>query len=389
MTPETFAEKTQGLRQLILKRDERLSSESGRHWSEISVRTYDFGRTERIAAIVGDKLALADLLGLYDRYLARDAPERRKIAAWAHRGNWNRNEDGRIGNNDNENGKINYNANGNRDKKGTGNDNVNGTGNVGANGDRNDNGDGNGNGNGEGIRSGNDDGNGNGKDNGTDTRTEDADNNDNGDDHGIQVSAVVDGKGAIVGGGGGSDGIEIDTKKNATEGSESGSGLGSEPGSGLGLGKKNKEVGELMGSHVPSCTALAPAFESASNGYEHTTGPDSDTGITKNKVGVAKTENSDGSGVGGGEPVTDWDADGDKATRIDSATSVGEVVEPEARREAHGTCDRGRGGRKGRKVRNKRAVVVIEDFDQFRRSMPLFPVLVSPKLDVVVAEEQP
>lgn len=67
----------------MLKRNERLSSETGRHWSEIYRRTYDFGKKERIAACLSE-LTLADVLDFYDQYLALNAPERRKIAGWAH-----------------------------------------------------------------------------------------------------------------------------------------------------------------------------------------------------------------------------------------------------------------------------------------------------------------
>lgn len=67
---------------MILKKDDSLFAETNRYWRAISACTYDFGRTQRIADSLG-KLTLEDVIGFYDRYLAVDGPERRKIASWA------------------------------------------------------------------------------------------------------------------------------------------------------------------------------------------------------------------------------------------------------------------------------------------------------------------
>lgn len=83
LTAEDFAAAVRARKQAILQRYERLNSETSRHWSEISTRMYDFGRRERIASFVSE-LTLADIVAFYDRYLAIDAPERCKIAIWAH-----------------------------------------------------------------------------------------------------------------------------------------------------------------------------------------------------------------------------------------------------------------------------------------------------------------
>ncbi|CAN0015475.1 unnamed protein product, partial [Sphacelaria rigidula] len=82
-TPEMFASSVSARRQLMLKKCERLASETFLHWGQISQRTYDFSRRVGIADALAE-LTLPDVIDFFDLYLAIDAPERRKIAGWAH-----------------------------------------------------------------------------------------------------------------------------------------------------------------------------------------------------------------------------------------------------------------------------------------------------------------
>lgn len=83
MTPEAFSQSVIARRQIQLKKIERLRVETTRHWGQITARTYDFGRNERVANCLAE-LTLDDMLNFHDRYLAIGGPERCKIAGWAH-----------------------------------------------------------------------------------------------------------------------------------------------------------------------------------------------------------------------------------------------------------------------------------------------------------------
>eukprot|EP00929_Paragymnodinium_shiwhaense_P114058 TRINITY_DN82380_c0_g1_i1.p1 TRINITY_DN82380_c0_g1~~TRINITY_DN82380_c0_g1_i1.p1 ORF type:complete len:1178 (-),score=331.73 TRINITY_DN82380_c0_g1_i1:149-3682(-) len=85
MEEEAFRTNVASVVQLKSERDKQLGQETGRHWSEIAKRTYRFGKLQKEIDTLS-ALSKADVIAFFDKYLAADAPHRRKLSSRVYGG---------------------------------------------------------------------------------------------------------------------------------------------------------------------------------------------------------------------------------------------------------------------------------------------------------------
>eukprot|EP00479_Gromia_sphaerica_P008783 TRINITY_DN3490_c0_g1_i2.p1 TRINITY_DN3490_c0_g1~~TRINITY_DN3490_c0_g1_i2.p1 ORF type:complete len:328 (-),score=61.57 TRINITY_DN3490_c0_g1_i2:26-1009(-) len=80
MSEEKFETSKDAVIKLILEKEKKLSETTQRFWSEIATRQYLFDRAQQEAETLRG-LHLEDLKHFFDRYIAMNAPERRKFSS--------------------------------------------------------------------------------------------------------------------------------------------------------------------------------------------------------------------------------------------------------------------------------------------------------------------
>jgi secreted Zn-dependent insulinase-like peptidase len=66
--------------ELLLEKNKNLGEESGKYWDVIANESYKFQKYELIADVVKTKLTRDIVLDFFDTYIAKDAPQRKKLS---------------------------------------------------------------------------------------------------------------------------------------------------------------------------------------------------------------------------------------------------------------------------------------------------------------------
>jgi insulysin len=80
MNNDDFEKHRQALADKRLEKPKKLSSRTEKFWSEITSQQFNFERDEVEVEELG-KITRDDLLAFYDRHIAKESPERRKLCS--------------------------------------------------------------------------------------------------------------------------------------------------------------------------------------------------------------------------------------------------------------------------------------------------------------------
>uniref|UniRef100_A0A914XIB4 Insulin-degrading enzyme n=1 Tax=Plectus sambesii TaxID=2011161 RepID=A0A914XIB4_9BILA len=83
MPAEEFVKNVEALATKRLEKPKKLTAQAGRYWSEIGCRMYHFNREEEEVADLR-KISKEDLLAYFDRVIAMNAPERKKLTVMVY-----------------------------------------------------------------------------------------------------------------------------------------------------------------------------------------------------------------------------------------------------------------------------------------------------------------